>query len=201
MLAKWIHKYFQRSRIYIYKKLSTCAQVHGKAQIAQPVLFLGEGNIYFGNNVALGYYPSPQFYNGAIHLEARKASAKIQFGDNIYVNNNFIAVAESSTISIGNNVLIGTDVTLIDSDFHGIHPEERNAGLHQSAPITIGNNVFIGSNVKITKGVNIGENSIIAIGAVVSRSFPANAIIGGNPAQLIRYINEQDRTSKSTPTA
>lgn len=189
---KLIRRYYQRLRIYSFKALSDNANISGTPTINQPSIFVGEGKISFGRNVWLGYFPSPKFYSGSIHIEARKSTATISFGNNIYINNNFTIVAEASSISIGDDVLIGTDVEIIDSDFHGLHPNERNTGVHQAEPINIGRNVFIGSNVCIIKGVSIGENSVIANGSVVTTSFPANVIIGGNPAKIIRHFNNDE---------
>lgn len=188
MLDKYIKKYFQRTRIYCFKILSNNKNIQGVATKNQPVLFLGEGNIIFGRNVSLGYFPSPKFYSDSIHIEARRLDSEIKFGNNIYINNGFIAVAESSYIHIEDDVLIGTNVEIINSDFHGLDPKERNSGKQISLPIIISKNVFIGSNVVITKGVTIGENTVIANGSVVTTSFPENVIVGGNPAKVIRSL-------------
>jgi maltose O-acetyltransferase len=60
-------------------------------------------------------------------------------------------------------------------------------------PITVEDNVWIGGSATILPGVTIGKNSIIAAGAVVTKDVAANTIVGGNPAQLIRAINEEDK--------
>ncbi len=188
MLGKLIRKCFQPLRIFIYKRLSSNSRIEGQPKRRQPVLLLGKGCISFGKNVFLGYYPSPFFYNGVTYIEARRDSAKIVFGENILVNNNLTIICEGSTIEIGNNVLIGTNVEIIDSDFHGIQHDKRNSGEHKFSPVNIGENVFLGSNVKVLKGVSIGKNSVVANGAVVISSFPSNVIIGGNPAILIKKL-------------
>lgn len=190
MFRKLVKKYYQKLRIIIYKRLNNNKRVKGDFKKLQPVILLGNGSIFFGNNVNLGYFPSPFFYNGVIHLEARGESSSIIFGDNIFANNNLTIVCEGSRIEIGNKVLIGTNVEIIDSDFHGINPNERNSGNHICKPVKIGRNVFIGSNVKILKGVTIGDNSIVANSAVVVSSFPSNVIIGGNPAIIIKNLEE-----------
>lgn len=195
MFSKLIVRYYQRARVYIFKCLCNNKRISGQPTINQPTIIIGEGSIVFGKNVWLGYFPSPKFYSGSIHIEARKVDSKIVFGNNIYVNNNFTIVAEASSITIGDDVLIGTNVEIIDSDFHGLHPSERNTGTHQAAAVVIERNVFIGSNVCIIKGVKIGENSVVANGSVVTTSFPANVIIGGNPAKIIRYFDD-DQSSK-----
>ena len=60
--------------------------------------------------------------------------------------------------------------------------------MNHYAPIHVGNQVWIGANAVVTKGVTIGDNSIVAAGAVVNRDVPANTIVGGVPAKVIRKI-------------
>ncbi|NCP91159.1 MAG: maltose acetyltransferase, partial [Flavobacteriales bacterium] len=72
------------------------------------------------------------------------------------------------------------------------HPLEhtlRNSGKEFSKPITIENNVWIGGNAVICPGVTIGDNVVIGAGSVVTKSFPNNVFIAGNPAKVIKTIN------------
>ena len=82
----------------------------------------------------------------------------------------------------------GINCQIIDSDFHDLDPKRRMTGIPKTAKVVIGKNVFIGNNVSILKGVTIGDNSIIGNGAVVTKSFPANTIVVGNPAKFLKYI-------------
>ncbi|MCX6924177.1 MAG: acyltransferase [Verrucomicrobia bacterium] len=96
-------------------------------------------------------------------------------------------VAAAQSITIGNEVLCGANVTITDTDWHGIRPDERRkAG--QSAPVVIEKNAWLGLNVVVLKGVTIGENSIISAGSVVNKSIPPNVIAGGMPAAPIRPL-------------
>lgn len=180
--------FFQRPRVLKYKLLSDIKKITGKAIYNQPALLIGKGSVSFGKNVQLGYYPSPFFYSGYIHLESRTPQASIEIGNNVYINNNFFAISESAGIEIGDNALIGINCEIIDSDFHDLSPAKRATGTGVSEKVIIGKNVFLGNNVKITKGVTIGDNSVIANGALVVSSFPANVIIGGVPAKIIGSI-------------
>lgn len=180
---------FQFPRIIKYRLLSNCKNVVGRPHCNQPVVLLGKGTIQFGKNVNLGVVASPGFYNMYGYIDARNIISKIVIGDNVHINNNFFICSEGEGIEIGENTLIGINCQIIDSDFHDLHPERRTTGVPKTARVIIGKNVFIGNNVSILKGVNIGDNSIIANGAVVTKSVPANTIVGGNPSRLIRFLS------------
>ena len=125
------------------------------------------------------------FLNGYIHIEARDSTARIVIEGGVCINNNAVIIAERSSISIGDNTLIGTEFTVYDSDFHDLHPERRSAGTHDCAPVNIGKNVFIGSRVTVLKGVCIGDNAVIGAGCVVSQDVPSGATYAGNPGKVV----------------
>ena len=111
----------------------------------------------------------------------------INIGKNVFINAG-CKFQDQGGVYIGDDVLIGHSVVLATLD-HDIDPYKRQM-LHP-APIRIGNRVWIGSNVTITKGVTIGDNSIIAAGAVVNKDIPPDVIAGGVPARIIRPIEEK----------
>lgn len=169
-----------------YRHLSTCKRVEGTWRFLQAGLLNGAGRIV-GHNAQLGYYPSVGFYNGAFYIEARHNDAVIELG-NSYFNNGFTAIAEHGKIVVGDNCLIGTNVSIINSDFHHISIEKRHGGGGKSKDVCVGNNVFIGSNVSIMKGVSVGDNAVIANGSVVFDSVEANTIVRGNPAVFYKRL-------------
>ena len=189
MLRYFTSKYLiQAPRILKYKFLSDCKRISGQPIYHQPALLTGLGQINFGDKVMLGYTPSPFFYNGYIHLEARSADGNITIGDGVHVNNNFFAICDHGHITIGKDTLIGVNCQVINSDFHEIHPSKRTSGNPVSEDVVLGTNVFLGNNVIITKGVTLGDNVVVANSAVVTRSFPDNVIIGGIPAKVIGQV-------------
>jgi acetyltransferase-like isoleucine patch superfamily enzyme len=181
-------KLIQGVRIAFYKLLSSCP-TKGRPRLMQPTLMIGNGLIAFQGNVTLGYYPSPFFLNGYSHLEARSRDCVISIGEGTHINNNFVAIAEHTHITIGKRCLIGTQVEMSDSDFHGIKVSERGISSYKAArAVHIGDDVFIGSNVKILKGSVIGNGSVIANGAIVAGEIPPNVIAGGIPAKVLKTI-------------
>ncbi|QJX03226.1 acyltransferase [Alcanivorax sp. IO_7] len=122
-------------------------------------------------------------------MEARRKSSSVSIGSGTFINNNFCAIAEHSSITIGKNCLIGFNVEITDSSFHGIEVVDRQVSRPEwAAPVVIGDNVFIGSNVKVLKGVKVGDGSVVANGAVVTKEIPPNCVFGGNPAKLIKML-------------
>jgi len=175
---------YQRLRVAQFRFFSDCERVEGKPLIRQPVQFTGRGIIRFNGTVNLGFFPSPYFLSGYIYMEARSESSIIQVEDGVWMNNSVCLVSDGPGIFIGKKSMLGTHCEIIDSDFHDLHPDRRASGTGaKTGKVEIGENVLIGSNVKIMKGVKIGSNSIIANGAVVTRSFPENMLIFGNPAK------------------
>jgi acetyltransferase-like isoleucine patch superfamily enzyme len=191
-MKMFIIAFVLKLRKILYSLLSRNKNVINKPITIQATLLMGKGQIIFGEKVSLGYLSSPNLFNGSIYIEARQNSASIEFGKNIIINNNFTAICEKTRIKIGDNCLIGHNVEIYDSDFHNIEPSRRLENSHLCKEVIIGNNVFIGANVKLLKGVTIGNNSVVALGTIVTRSFPENVVIGGNPAKILKTINEYE---------
>lgn len=189
--AYWMLRLLQKTRIVKYRWLSSL-NILGTPHLYQPLHAIGKGVLQFEGRVTVGYFPSPHFLSSCTYIEARHPSAIITIGDGTHINNKFTAIAEFSSIRIGKRVLIGANVEIIDSDFHGLKISERSVSNPEwCKPIDIGDDVFIGSNVKVVKGVNIGRGAVVANGSVVTKDVPALAIAGGNPAKVIGSV-EQD---------
>ena len=112
------------------------------------------------------------------------------FGKNITVGENVFINAcchfqDHGGVTLGDGCQIGHNVVFATLN-HGLSPEERP--ITYPAPIVLERNVWIASNATILQGVTIGENAVVAAGAVVTRDVPANTIVGGVPARFIRKI-------------
>ena len=112
----------QVPRIWKYRALSTCRRVTGKGIVHQPVLLLGSGAIAIGRDVRFGWPTSPEFHTGYLHLEAAAPEAVIEIGDEAEINNNAYIKSEGAGIYIGPRALLGSNVQILDSDFHDLHP-------------------------------------------------------------------------------
>ncbi|MEY2531577.1 MAG: hypothetical protein QOI96_1662, partial [Verrucomicrobiota bacterium] len=122
-------------------------------------------------------------------------------GDFTLVNGALIMAEDK--IDIGSHCLISWNVGIADSDFHPLAPAQRLIDAQalapffkdrpprpelKTAPVIIQDNVWIGMNATILKGVTIGENSVVAAGAVVTKSVPPNTVVAGNPAIAVKQF-------------
>lgn len=122
-------------------------------------------------------------------ISTRTSNAKIVIGNNVGISGGSIVAAES--IKIGDNVLIGANCLIVDTDFHPINPKGRRFNTKNigTKPVIIEENVFIGTGSIILKGTHIGKNSVIGAGSVVNGEIPANSIAMGNPAVVKSKIH------------
>ncbi|MCH5247933.1 MAG: sugar O-acetyltransferase [Muribaculaceae bacterium] len=111
----------------------------------------------------------------------------IFLGEDCFINFN-CTILDEAKVTIGDNAFIGPNVSIF-TPCHPIEPERRNRFIEWARPVTIGNNVWIGGDATILPGVTIGDNVVIGAGSVVTKSFPSNVVIGGNPARIIKKIS------------
>lgn len=130
-----------------------------------------------GNTVDDSFSLIPPFYT--------ESGVNIRVGRNVFVNQN-CTFYDLGGLDIADDVLIGPNVSLITTG-HPIKPSERRTGV-TAKPIVIERNVWIAAGVTIIGGVTVGENSVVAAGSVVTRDVPADTLVGGNPAGVIRSI-------------
>ena len=155
-----------------------------------PVRCDGAGRVEIGPGVVLGYRPAIRLGSGEILLQARGRNASVKIGEGTLFNNN-VSLTAADSITIGKGCQIGDSVCLMDCDFHEIAPSTRNRSHGLAKPVVVGNNVWLGSRVMVLKGVEIGDNVVVAAGSIVTRSLPPDVVAAGSPAKVLRSIAEQ----------
>lgn len=152
------------------------------------VLVTRRGHVIIGRNLRMN---SGQNFN----LIGRQQKCIIWVEGVLTIKNNVgistSAIICNHQITIGNNVVIGGNTAIYDSDFHSIEATQRNNPIQDRsnarwAPVKIADNVFIGAHTTILKGVSIGENCIVGACSVVTKNIPSNEMWAGNPAVFIR---------------
>lgn len=111
----------------------------------------------------------------------------IKLGNKVFMNFN-CCILDVMEVNIGNNVFFGPNVQIYTAT-HPLDAKTRNSLLENAKPINIGNSVWIGGGAIICPGVSIGDGSVIAAGAVVVKNVPPNVLVGGNPAKVIKEID------------
>ncbi|MFC5906461.1 sugar O-acetyltransferase [Streptacidiphilus monticola] len=112
----------------------------------------------------------------------------LRFGARSFANFGLVAL-DVAPITIGTDVQIGPNVQLL-TPFHPLEPGLRRDKWEAAKPITIGDNVWLGGGVIVLPGVTIGENTVVGAGAVVTRDLPPNVVAVGNPARVVRSLDE-----------
>ena len=163
------------------------------------VPIIGPGKITIGDNFIMtsGEHVSAIISNlqGSLFTSSADATITINVGmssTRIWVHNR---------LAIGNNVKVGGDVLIIDTDSHELNYMVRNGSSPsgnvwgetiKSSPIVIEDDVWIGAQCIVLKGVTIGARTIIGAGSVVAKSIPADCIAAGNPCRIIKKINQNN---------
>ena len=159
-----------------------------------PLIFV-QGTFKIGEDFKINntIYSNPIGRNHKCMFVVRK-DAQLIIGSNVGMSGTTIVCHKA--ITIGDNVKIGGNVCIYDTDFHSLDSVmRRNYQNDQEKTIqeeiTIADDVFVGAHTSILKGVSVGKNSIIGACSVVTKNIPANEIWGGNPARFLRKINEK----------
>lgn len=131
------------------------------------------------NNAKKDIYIEPPFYCDFGY--------NIIAGKNLYINFN-CCILDGSTVTFGDNVMVAPNVQIYTAT-HPIRFNQRNSGVEFAKPISIGNNVWIGGNSVLCPGVTLGDNVVVGAGSVVTKNFPNDVVIAGNPAKIIKTID------------
>ncbi|WP_447979989.1 sugar O-acetyltransferase [Candidatus Nitrospira bockiana] len=112
----------------------------------------------------------------------------IRLGRNAFINYNCVFL-DCGLIEIGDNLQMGPAVQLYTAA-HPLEADLRRSGMAYARPIRIGHDVWIGGGVVILPGVTIGDQSVVGAGSVVTRDIPSACVVAGNPAHIVRILND-----------
>jgi acetyltransferase-like isoleucine patch superfamily enzyme len=131
---------------------------------------------------------NPLGINHPVILATLNQNAQLIIGDHFAMSGGCICVGEK--VIIGNNVAVGANSTIVDTDFHPLSSSLRaiNPQDAETKPVVIEDDVFIGMNCLILKGVTIGKGSVIGASSIVAKDVPPGVIAAGNPARVVREI-------------
>jgi len=141
-------------------------------------------NIHIGNNVV--FVAAKGSRSRLTTIKLGRHEGQIEIGDNVLVMNG-VRLSSATRIVIGDDCMLANFCYLTDADWHDLH--DRTEPVGKTAPIILKRGAWIGDSAIVCKGVTIGENSVVGAGAVVRRDVPANVVVSGNPARVVRKLD------------
>lgn len=126
-------------------------------------------------------------------------SRKIVIGRGSSINRG-VFLDGSAEVVLGERVSIGMNAVVVTGT-HELGGPENRAGALASEPVFIGDGAWIGANSVVLPGVTIGRGAVVGSGSVVMKDVPANALVMGNPARLVRRLEDDDPNSARTPAS
>lgn len=174
------------NRLCLHYKNVSCGK---KLRIEGRILLQGQGKIEFGDNVTVYSHYSVNPIGGDRTVLQVMEGASLKIGNNVGISH--VVIAAYKSVVIEDDVMLGANCKIFDTDFHSLDYEER---LHKgdkavkAAPVKIKRGAFIGTQALILKGVTIGAKSVIGAGSVVTKDVPDEEVWAGNPARFIKRL-------------
>ncbi|MBB5608601.1 MULTISPECIES: DapH/DapD/GlmU-related protein [unclassified Janthinobacterium] len=165
--------------------------------ILGPAYIRGKSHITIGQNFSCR---TNLWLEAVTTFNQQNFSPRINIGNNVGASD-FLHIAATNSIRIGNNVLIGSKVLITDhlhGDYRGLHPSSPEISPHDrplssDLAVTIEDNVLIGDNVSVLPGVNIGFGAVIGANSVVTSDIPAWTIAAGVPAKVLKKFDSIEK--------
>ena len=152
-------------------------QVFGRLTVSGP------GRVEFGDDVNVSMHVTPFTHD---------QSAVISVGNHCFLNG--VRFGCAANIQVGSDCILA-EARIMDSNFHSTRADRWNPEAPvKTAPVILERNVWVAADAGILPGTRIGENSVVGFGAVCSGTFPANSLIAGNPAVVVRRIEQPPQT-------
>lgn len=119
-------------------------------------------------------------------IDMKNKNSVIKIGDKTSIEEARITSFEPYKIEIGKDCMFSADIVIMNTDVHKIYDTTTKLKTNEGKEISIGNHVWLGIRTIVLKGVNIGDNSIVAAGSIVTKDVKANTVVSGNPARQVK---------------
>lgn len=200
-ITRWVESQWKRFGNQFYGIINICkfsllgvqygkhCIVHGKLRVSLE----DDAKLRIGDNFCFlsGRSLNPLSRNLRGCLKVNKG-AELKIGNHVNVSS--VVIWAHQSIVIGNHVSIGANTIVMDSDAHSLNYIDRREPISdmkgkKNKKIKIGNDILIGTNCIILKGVSIGDRAVVGAGSVVCKDVPADCIVAGNPAKVIKNMS------------
>lgn len=185
----WLKKCYLRYRHWYaeYFLRPECEYLGPYHSIMKPkYVHISGPNIRIGRSFTAVGEPMHQVEIGVWGRSA--GQGRIEIGDCVLMSPGS-RISASDEIVIGDGVMLANGVYITDSDWHMVY--DRTNRDERVTPVHIADNVWLGDHATVLKGVSIGENSVVAARAVVTRDVPPNVIVAGNPAKVVKHLDPE----------
>ena len=119
-------------------------------------------------------------------IDMKNENSVIKIGDKTSIEEARITSFEPYKIEIGKDCMFSANIVIMNTDVHKIYDTTTKLKTNEGKEISIGNHVWLGIRTIVLKGVNIGDNSIVAAGSIVTKDVKANTVVSGNPARQVK---------------
>ncbi len=185
----WVKKYWHKFRHWYVERYlrPQFASLGAQHTFMKPWYCIVSGdNIHMGNAPTVVADPDNYVRIGVWGRE--QGQGMIVIGDAVMISPG-TRISASDEIRIGNGCMFANSAYVTDSDWHGIYNRvERDP---DPKPVHLKDNVWVGDHATVLKGVTIGENSVVAAGAVVTKDVPPNVVVAGNPAKVVKELDPE----------
>lgn len=174
------------------RRLGACGK---SSSLGHGFRLIGESNIFLGSNVEGGRFVSLCTWGSSSNSEG--ITPKLIIGNDVHITE-YSYISCMREVRIGDGCLLGVNTFITDNshgkgDYQELSTVPHRRELFSKGSVIIGNNVWTGRNVCIMPGVTIGDGAIIGANSVVTHDVPANTIVGGIPARIIKEKNAQTK--------
>lgn len=198
----FLYPFFNAKMISLFNTVKDCIfwksvskklkRVGKNSAVGSGLQIRGMEHIEIGDNFTAGKGTTLQAWDS---YENQKFNPQIIIGNNVMLTD-YVQISAINKVVLGDNLLVGQSVYISDNA-HGnadktaidIAPIKRP--LTSKGPVIIGKNVWIGRGAVILSGVTVGDNAIIGANSVITKDVPANSVVGGVPAKIIRYLDDK----------
>jgi acetyltransferase-like isoleucine patch superfamily enzyme len=198
--AEWLVSTFVFSRLgALYLWFSGAAVGRNLTLRSFPICrCYGSGQIRIGSDVTI-LNKLRENTAGIMHRTVLIAGdgSKLSIGNGVGISGAIIDAR--APITIGNSCMLGANCSIFSTDYHSVYADLRlDPAQAVKSPVVLEDHVWVGAHAIILKGVTIGARSVIAAGSVVTKSIPPDVIAGGNPARVLKKLQNGDKASNET---
>ena len=179
------------NNILCFKKKSLVKNSHIIVEGSNNILYIDKETLLTNSHIKIEGNDNKIFIGANcclknLTIDMKNENSVIKIGDKTSIEEARITSFEPYKIEIGKDCMFSADIVIMNTDVHKIYDTTTKLKTNEGKEISIGNHVWLGIRTIVLKGVNIGDNSIVAAGSIVTKDVKANTVVSGNPARQVK---------------